>query len=79
MIHQPAQRIILASASPRRREILSKWLAFTVIPSTFAEDLNKSDFETADEYVLENSRLKAKQVFDQMSVFSIDFGFLTSS
>ena len=42
-------RVVLASASPRRRELLAltglrEGVHFEVSPSTFAEDLAKSDF-----------------------------------
>ncbi|KAJ7327748.1 hypothetical protein OS493_026626 [Desmophyllum pertusum] len=58
-----SQRLILASASPRRCEILRKiGLKFDVIPSTFEETLDKSAFKHPYEYVLENSKQKALEV-----------------
>ncbi|KAL9973493.1 hypothetical protein ACROYT_G019961 [Oculina patagonica] len=58
-----SQRIILASGSPRRCEILRKiGLKFDVIPSTFEETLDKSAFKHPYEYVLENSKQKALEV-----------------
>ena len=50
-------RVVLASASPRRRELLSltglrEGVHFEVSPSTFAEDLAKEDFASPAEYTL---------------------------
>ena len=55
-----AARIVLASSSPRRVEIVNSILSLdaTVIPSTFPEDLDKSKY-TPEEYVQENARQKA--------------------
>ncbi|ETO22559.1 hypothetical protein RFI_14632 [Reticulomyxa filosa] len=56
-------RIILASGSPRRKEILETIkLKFEVIPSTFPENLDKSKY-TPIQYVIENARLKALDVY----------------
>ena len=59
-----AAHIILASASPRRVSILNEQMNFMVraVPSTFAEDLDKSAF-TPTEYVRENAKQKALEVF----------------
>ncbi|XP_029195279.2 probable bifunctional dTTP/UTP pyrophosphatase/methyltransferase protein isoform X1 [Acropora millepora] len=57
------QRIILASGSPRRSEILQKiGLKFDVIPSLFEENLDKSVFNHPSDYVLENSKQKTLEV-----------------
>ena len=58
-----AAHIILASASPRRVEILNTILGLEarVVPSTFPEDLDKSQF-TPISYVQENARQKALEV-----------------
>eukprot|EP00696_Hemimastix_kukwesjijk_P008959 gnl/Hemi2/21311_TR7073_c0_g1_i1.p1 gnl/Hemi2/21311_TR7073_c0_g1~~gnl/Hemi2/21311_TR7073_c0_g1_i1.p1 ORF type:complete len:222 (-),score=43.85 gnl/Hemi2/21311_TR7073_c0_g1_i1:186-851(-) len=54
--------IVLASGSPRRKEILTNLgLVFQVVPSTFPENLDKSRF-TPEQYVIENSRIKAEEV-----------------
>lgn len=54
--------IVLASGSPRRRELLTKLgLKFRVVPSTFEEDLDKSKF-TPSGYVTETALQKALQV-----------------
>lgn len=58
------RRVVLASASPRRVEALQR-LGMTpeVIPSKFAENLDKASFPTARDYVMENARQKALDVF----------------
>jgi len=60
--------IVLASASPRRKEILNDILGMSVkvVASTFEENLDKSLFTPA-EYVQENARLKALEVFERMT------------
>ncbi|KAK6172583.1 hypothetical protein SNE40_016210 [Patella caerulea] len=57
------QRIVLASGSPRRKQILGNiGLKFEVIPSTFEENLDKSQFSHPSEYVKETARLKTLEV-----------------
>mmetsp|Transcript_82201 Transcript_82201/g.190876 ORF Transcript_82201/g.190876 Transcript_82201/m.190876 type:complete len:244 (+) Transcript_82201:76-807(+) len=58
-------RIVLASGSPRRRELLAQLqLDFEVIPSTFDEaSLDKTQFAEPALFVEENARRKAAQVF----------------
>ncbi|CAI7911496.1 unnamed protein product [Closterium sp. NIES-53] len=57
------RRIVLASASPRRRELLSGLgLSVDVIPSTFNEDLNKAAFASAGDYAAETATHKAIEV-----------------
>ena len=62
-----AARVILASGSPRRVEILNDILGLqaTVVPSTFLEDLDKSKY-TPKEYVMENARQKALEVYERL-------------
>tara|TARA_A100001015_G_C15041416_1_gene739893 strand:- start:2353 stop:3456 length:1104 start_codon:yes stop_codon:yes gene_type:complete len=57
-------KIVLASESPRRKEILSKALShgFTSETSGFAETLDKSLFSEPYEYAVENARQKALAV-----------------
>ena len=59
--------IILASGSPRRKEILNDLLNLrvSIIPSTFEENLDKSKF-TPESYVQENARLKALEVWTRL-------------
>eukprot|EP00043_Microstomoeca_roanoka_P001211 m.31544 g.31544 ORF g.31544 m.31544 type:complete len:211 (-) comp10694_c0_seq1:109-741(-) len=63
-----AKTIILASGSPRRQELLSMLrLNFTVNVSHFDEkSLNKSDFETPNQYVEFNSFKKAEEVAQRL-------------
>jgi len=62
------QRIILASTSPRRREILeSVGLKCTVMPSSFEENLDKDSFSHPCEYVKENAKQKALDVWRRIA------------
>ncbi|KRX16849.1 N-acetylserotonin O-methyltransferase-like protein [Trichinella nelsoni] len=63
------KEIILASASPRREEILKKLkLPFKVVTSKFAEDLDKSlYFGRPGDYVIDNASFKAEDVVSQLS------------
>ncbi|KAK7496533.1 hypothetical protein BaRGS_00012185 [Batillaria attramentaria] len=66
-----AQRIILASGSPRRKHILENvGLKFEVIPSTFEEKLDKSKFPSPVEYVLETASQKTLQVAEMLKTKS---------
>ena len=62
-----AADLVLASGSPRRREILNDILGLRVrvVASTFAEDLDKALY-TPETYVQENARIKAREVWDQL-------------
>lgn len=64
-----SRELVLASASPRRADILSKniGLAFRVEVSTFKEDLDKAHFGTAVDYVCETARCKALDVLSRLS------------
>lgn len=56
------QPIVLASGSPRRKELLEGLgIKFSIVPSKKAEPAPK-DFKTATDYVLECARQKAKEV-----------------
>mmetsp|Transcript_15765 Transcript_15765/g.55014 ORF Transcript_15765/g.55014 Transcript_15765/m.55014 type:complete len:207 (+) Transcript_15765:197-817(+) len=61
--------IILASGSPRRRELLAQLLPgtarFEVITSAFAEDLSKGDDPAA--YVVETARAKGRDVLTSLA------------
>ncbi|EIE18157.1 Maf-like protein [Coccomyxa subellipsoidea C-169] len=54
-------RIFLASASPRRREILQN-IGLHVVPSTFEENLDKNLFQNGAAYALETAKHKAMEV-----------------
>ncbi|XP_061081785.1 probable bifunctional dTTP/UTP pyrophosphatase/methyltransferase protein isoform X2 [Conger conger] len=59
--------VVLASASPRRREILTNLgLKFEVVPSWFKETLDKSLFKQPHEYAVETARQKALEVAKRM-------------
>ena len=67
------RRVILASGSPRRVEILkSLGLKFEVIPSKFAEDLDKSSFSSPAKYAETNALMKAKDVAKRLSEEGFD-------
>ncbi|XP_056611206.1 probable bifunctional dTTP/UTP pyrophosphatase/methyltransferase protein isoform X2 [Triplophysa dalaica] len=59
--------VVLASASPRRLEILTNaGLRFEVVPSWFKETLDKSLFKTPYEYAVETAKQKALEVAQRM-------------
>lgn len=61
-----AVRIILASQSPRRSDILSQsGIVFEKMPSSFEEDLDK-DALAPPEYVQETARHKALDVLTKL-------------
>lgn len=61
------KRVVLASASPRRREILSQaGLRFEVVPSRFKEKLDKASFPTPYAYAVETAKQKALEVACRM-------------
>uniref|UniRef100_A0A8C8RVR2 Acetylserotonin O-methyltransferase like n=1 Tax=Pelusios castaneus TaxID=367368 RepID=A0A8C8RVR2_9SAUR len=62
-----SKRVVLASASPRRQEILTNvGLRFEVVPSWFKETLEKSSFATPYEYAIETAKQKALEVANRM-------------
>ncbi|KAN0133333.1 Maf/Ham1 [Lactarius tabidus] len=61
------KRVILASNSPRRKEILQVFgLAPEIVPSTFAEDLNPLSFENIHEYPVATATDKAVEVYERL-------------
>jgi len=61
------KRIILASNSPRRKEILNNLgLAPEIIPSTFAENLPVHSFENVHEYPVATATHKAVEVYERL-------------
>ncbi|XP_027715289.1 N-acetylserotonin O-methyltransferase-like protein isoform X3 [Vombatus ursinus] len=64
-----SKRVVLASASPRRQEILSSaGLRFEVVPSRFKETLDKASFSVPYEYAMETAKQKALEVANRMNV-----------
>lgn len=62
------QRNVLASASPRRREILASiGLPHDVVPSSFIENLDKESFSHPCEYVKETAKQKALEVWKRLA------------
>jgi len=61
------KRVVLASNSPRRKEILQIFgLAPEVAPSTFAEDLSSTSFEDIHEYPVATATHKAVEVYERL-------------
>eukprot|EP01134_Creolimax_fragrantissima_P007608 CFRG7608T1 len=61
------KRIVLASGSPRRAELLEKiGLKFSICPSTFEENLDKSTYPTCQDYVQATCLHKAQEVYDRL-------------
>ncbi|XP_054153368.1 probable bifunctional dTTP/UTP pyrophosphatase/methyltransferase protein [Oppia nitens] len=62
------QRVVLASSSERRKQILSGiGIEFEAISSNFAENLPKESFSHPIEYVKENAKQKAIDVWKQLA------------
>eukprot|EP00750_Incisomonas_marina_P012057 INCI16528.1.p1 GENE.INCI16528.1~~INCI16528.1.p1 ORF type:complete len:251 (+),score=52.12 INCI16528.1:151-903(+) len=59
-----ALKIVLASGSPRRKEILNNvgFVSFDVVKSSFAENLDKESFRGAASYAQATAWMKAKEV-----------------
>ncbi|XP_053562403.1 probable bifunctional dTTP/UTP pyrophosphatase/methyltransferase protein isoform X2 [Bombina bombina] len=63
------KRVVLASASPRRQDILSNvGLRFEVVPSWFKETLDKTMFSAPHDYAVETAKQKALEVARRMHV-----------
>ncbi|KAH9838732.1 Maf/Ham1 [Rhodofomes roseus] len=61
------KRVILASASPRRRDILQTFgLSPEIVPSTFEETLPASSFEDIHEYPVATATHKAVEVYEKL-------------
>lgn len=61
-------RIVLASSSPRRQQLMDQLLPnvpFQSIPSTFDEKLSHSDYSTAAEYAIATSEAKGREVWSK--------------
>lgn len=69
------RRVILASASPRRQDILASiGLRPEIVPSTFEENLPKSEFKgpAAFEYPVQTSLRKALEVYERLVEQDVD-------
>ncbi|KAG9016392.1 hypothetical protein FRB93_010641 [Tulasnella sp. JGI-2019a] len=61
------KRLVLASASPRRKEILNTFgLNPDIVPSTFKETLPHSDFPVLYEYPVSTATEKAVEVYERL-------------
>ncbi|KAL0581005.1 hypothetical protein V5O48_000999 [Marasmius crinis-equi] len=61
------KRVVLASNSPRRKEILATLgLAPEIIPSTFEEDLGTDSFHDLHEYPVATATHKAVEVYERL-------------
>jgi septum formation protein len=66
--HLSQKRLVLASGSPRRKEIMELLeLTVEIVPSTFEENLDKALFETVASYVEENAKQKALEVYNRLT------------
>jgi len=69
------KRLVLASASPRRKDILKTFgLSPEIIPSTFDEDLNPAEFESIHEYPVATAMHKAVEVYERLVTENPDDG-----
>ncbi|KAJ3184111.1 hypothetical protein HDU85_001962 [Gaertneriomyces sp. JEL0708] len=67
------RNVVLASASPRRSEILKNLgVKFRIVPSTFAEDLDKNNFQHPSDYVMATAEAKGLEVFERIASTSGD-------
>ncbi|XP_065884863.1 probable bifunctional dTTP/UTP pyrophosphatase/methyltransferase protein isoform X2 [Dysidea avara] len=63
------RRVILASASPRRVQILENvGFSCTVVPSNFPETLDKTSFASPAEYAIANSKGKSLEVAESLKL-----------
>ncbi|TCD61346.1 hypothetical protein EIP91_008573 [Steccherinum ochraceum] len=61
------KRVVLASNSPRRKEILKTFgIEPEVVPSTFEEDLPHASFENVHEYPVATATHKAVEVYERL-------------
>ncbi|KDQ58961.1 hypothetical protein JAAARDRAFT_205959 [Jaapia argillacea MUCL 33604] len=61
------KRVILASNSPRRKQILETFgVAPEIVPSTFEENLPRSEFQDVHEYPVATATYKAVEVYERL-------------
>ncbi|KAK6623327.1 hypothetical protein RUM43_009179 [Polyplax serrata] len=61
------QRVVLASSSPRRKDILRQiGLKFEIIPSNYEEDLNPDNFATPSDFAVATAVNKVNEVHEQL-------------
>lgn len=66
------KHIILASASPRRREILNMLgFRYKAVSSTFEENLDKGSFPQPVDYAIQTATLKAEEVAKKLQQQSV--------
>ncbi|XP_059481199.1 probable bifunctional dTTP/UTP pyrophosphatase/methyltransferase protein [Neocloeon triangulifer] len=62
-----ARRIILASGSPRRKEVLDNiGLKFEVIPSIFEENLDPASYHDPSDFVIDTAAHKVEEVYERL-------------
>ncbi|KAL5525910.1 hypothetical protein ACEPAG_7248 [Sanghuangporus baumii] len=67
LIKLSGKRVVLASASPRRKDILATFgVEPEIVPSTFGETLPQSEFEDVHEYPVATATQKAVEVYERL-------------
>lgn len=68
------KKVVLASNSPRRQDILSSLgLKYDIVPSTFAEDLPKDQYKDRPyEYAIDTATEKAMDVYQRLAEQSLE-------
>ncbi|KAH8118185.1 Maf-like protein [Phellopilus nigrolimitatus] len=67
LVKLSGKRVVLASASPRRKEILKTFgLEPEIVPSTFEETLPQNSFEDVHEYAVATATQKAVEVYERL-------------
>ncbi|CAB3360370.1 Hypothetical predicted protein [Cloeon dipterum] len=62
------QRIVLASGSPRRKEVLNNiGLNFEVVPSTYEENLDPANYPNPADFVIDTAAHKVEEVFERLN------------
>ncbi|KAI9026436.1 N-acetylserotonin O-methyltransferase-like protein-like protein [Phycomyces nitens] len=60
------KRLVLASASPRRKEIMKDMgLEFDVVTTLAPDENNPANYKTSEEYVADTALMKAVEVFER--------------